>query len=108
MSWEKTYSHTVALAFDRLGAALLFNQPDVTISSLCWVVRNGTSLKIAEDALRAMKLARWQLWFLWRVGDGLERFWPGHCERARRSDLQTQERARKLLSDDPPGYSYLP
>lgn len=107
MSWDKTYSHTVALGVDRLGAALIFNQPDITISSLCWIVRNAAHLKIAEDALPVLKLAPWQSWLLWRIGDGLEYFWPGHCEQARLGDLQTGEKSRKLLSDAPPGYSYL-
>jgi hypothetical protein len=106
MSWDKTYSHTVALGVDRLGAALVFNQPDITISSLCWIVLNGEKLKIAEDALVELKLWRWQRFALKWIGHGLEYFWPGHTEAARLGDLQTGERSRKLLSDAPPGYSF--
>jgi hypothetical protein len=105
MSWEKTYSHTVLLALDRLGAALVFNEPDITISSLCWIVRYATKLKIAEDALPKLKLAEWQKFALTWIGNGLEYFWPGHCESARQGDVQTTFRARGLLSDLPPGYS---
>lgn len=105
MSWDQSYSHTVVLAVDRLGAAVIYNQPDITISSLCWIVRNGTKLKIAEDALPVLRLAPWQKFSLVWIGNGLEYFWPGHCEAARKGDLQTGARARRLLSDDPPGYS---
>lgn len=104
MSWDKTYSHTVVLGIDRLGAAVIYNEPDITISSLCWIVRNSDKLKIAEDALAVLKLNRWQLSSLQLIGDGLEHFWPGHCDAARLGDLQTTQRARSLLSDDPPGY----
>lgn len=106
MSWDRTYSHTVALAVDRFAAALVYNQPDITISSLCWIVRNGEKLKIAEDALLVLKLSKWQHRSLVLIGNGLERFFPGHCEAARRGDLLTGQRARSLLSDDPPGYVY--
>jgi hypothetical protein len=106
MSWDRTYSHTVALGVDRFAAALVYNQPDITISSLCWIVRNGEKLKIAEDALVVLKLSKWQHRSLTLIGNGLERFFPGHCEAARMGDLQTTQRARSLLSDDPPGYVY--
>lgn len=104
MSWDNTYSHTVLLAIDRLGAALLFNEPDITISSLCWIVRYATTLKIAENALPVLKLAGWQRFALQWIGNGLEHFWPGHCDAARWGDLQTNQRTRDLLSDFPPGY----
>lgn len=104
MSWDQTYSHTVALAIDRLGAALLFNEPDITISSLAWIVRNAGALKIAEEALPRLKLAAWQRFALEQIGNGLEHFWPGHLDAARWGDLQTGQRARDLLSDFPPGY----
>lgn len=92
MSWDKTYSHTVALGVDRLGAAVIYNEPDITISSLCWIVRSGTDQQRA-----ALKLYRWQLLSLRGIGNGLEYFWPGHCARARTGDIQTSARARALL-----------
>lgn len=104
MSWDKTYSHTAVLALDRLGAALLFNEPDITISSLCWVVRYATSLRIAEVALPRLKLHPVQHAALRYIGNALEHFWPGHCDAARWGDLQTGQRSRDLLSDFPPGY----
>ena len=92
MSWDKTYSHTVAFGFDRLGAAVLFNQPDITISSLCWVVREGSVVMVER-----LKASPWQLWLLWRIGNFLERFWPGHCDAARQGDLDTSHRSQVLL-----------
>lgn len=92
MSWDKTYSHTVALGFDRLGAALIFNEPDITISSLCWIVRESSPAQVEK-----LKLSEWQLWLLWQIGNGLEHFWPGHCAAARQGDLDTTARSRVLL-----------
>lgn len=92
MSWDRTYSHTVLLGVDRLGAALIYNEPDITISSLCWIVRSGSDSQRA-----ALKLYHWQLRSLQLIGDGLEHFWPGHCARARNGDLQTTQRSRQLL-----------
>lgn len=91
MSWEKTYSHTVALGLDRLGAALIFNEPDITISSLCWVVRTPSA------AVIPLKLSGWQYRLLLWIGDRLEQFWPGHCADARGGDLDTSARSRLLL-----------
>jgi hypothetical protein len=92
MSWDRTYSHTALLGIDRLGAALLFNEPDITISSLAWVVRSGS------DAQRAqLQLYGWQRSALSAIGSALEYFWPGHCARARTGDLATSTRARTLL-----------
>jgi hypothetical protein len=96
MSWDKTYSHTVLLGLDRLGAAVIFNEPDITISSLCWIVRAGST-----DMVARLNLHDWQLVALRGIGDGLEYFWPGHCERARTGDLETSARARALLGGQP-------
>ena len=92
MSWDKTYSHTVLLGVDRLGAAVVFNEPDITISSLCWIVRSGSPGQ--NDQL---KLYDWQRGTLRAIGAALEFFWPGHCARARTGDIQTSSRARSLL-----------
>lgn len=91
MSWDKTYSHTLLLALDRFGAALLFNEPDITISSLCWIYRK------APVTLCELKLSPWQAAALRVIGNGLERFWPGHCVSARAGDLDTSARSRRLL-----------
>ena len=92
MSWDRTYTHTVLLGIDRLGAAIIYNEPDITISSLCWIVRFGS------DAQRnQLKLYGWQSASLRAIGAGLEYFWPGHCARARTGDIQTSARSRSLL-----------
>lgn len=92
MSWDKTYSHTLALALDRAAAAVIFNEPDITISSLAWMVRSGS------DAQRAsLKLHGWQRSCLRFVGSALEYFWPGHLDAARLGDIQTSQRAAALL-----------
>lgn len=92
MSWDKTYSHTLALALDRAAAAVIYNEPDITISSLCWVVRSGS-----VTANATLKLYRWQAASLRAIGSALEYFWPGHCARARTGDIATSTRARTLL-----------
>jgi hypothetical protein len=91
MSWDHTYSHTVALAVDRFGAAIIYNEPDITISSLCWIVRTNA------PTLASLKLSPWQLKSLVYIGNGLERFFPGHCAAARLGDLETSARSRTLL-----------
>lgn len=94
MSWNKTYSHTLALAVDRFGAALLFNQPDITISSLCWLVRTYPATKVLER----ITLHTWQFALLTGIGAGLERFWPGHCARARDSDRTVSLEVQGILA----------
>lgn len=96
MSWDRTYSHVVLLGFDRLGAAIIFNEPDITISSLCWIVRDGSS-----DMVARLKLYGWQRLLLGAIGAGLEHFWPGHCIAARTGDLDTSARSRFLLGGQP-------
>jgi hypothetical protein len=87
MSWARTYSHTIAIAIDDMGAALFFNRNDITISSLCWLQRtadNGDPNICAR--LASLYLRTWQHSFLRHVGDALEWLSPGHCERARIAD----------------------
>lgn len=107
MSWDNTYSHTVLLAADRAGAAVIFNEPDITISSLCWIVRQADEArfraqvmpldKVAFAALAELKLYGWQLTLLRCIDSALEYFWPGHCAAARQGDLDTSARSRRLL-----------
>lgn len=108
MSWDKTYSHTLLVGLDRLGAAVLFNEPDITISSLCWIVLKASDPRYVDmgprvpvaDAIASLvklRLYKWQLRLLWNIGHALERFFPGHCAAAREGDLDTSERSRVLL-----------
>ena len=91
MSWDQTYSHTVALAIDRFGAAILFNEPDITISSLCWIAQTKA------PGLEELKLSKWQHELLQDIGAVLEHYWPGHCAAARQGDLDANARTRQLL-----------
>jgi hypothetical protein len=110
MSWNRTYSHTVALGADRFAAAVVFNQADITVSSLCWIVRTYdaalaspihtplTPLDLsAISAFKMMNLYGWQVSLLRWIGKDLEAFFPGHCAKAREGDISTSERARLLL-----------
>lgn len=92
MSWDQTYSHTVALAVDRFAAAIIFNEPDITISSLCWFVLNPAK------PIQKLKLSGWQFRLLNWIGSRLEQLFPGHCAAARQGDLYTSARARDLLA----------
>lgn len=110
MSWNRTYSHTLALGVDRFAAAVVFNQADITVSSLCWIVRKydtvmtkpvGSALTpldlSALSAFKMMNLYGWQVETLRWLGIGLEACFAGHCAAARDGDISTSERARILL-----------
>lgn len=92
MSWSKTYTHTLAIGIDSLGAAIFFNEPDLTISSLAWIVRSGSSAQ-----QRQLELYGWQRSALVAIGAALEYFWPGHCASARLGDISRSERTTNLL-----------
>lgn len=91
MSWSQSYSYTLVIGLDRFGAAVFFNQPDLTISSLCWIVRTNA------PTLPLLKLSTWQLLTLRWIGSGLEWLQPGHCANARASDMAASQRAADLL-----------
>ncbi len=106
----KSYLHTFLLGLDRFGAALFFNQPDMTISSLAWVVRtfrnaNANNLEhdVAARAINIVKPGSFQYAALVEIGDFLEHFWPGHCEGARQGDVDTAARTIVLLTTAPRG-----
>lgn len=109
MDTKKPYWLTLLLALDRFGAALLFNRPDLTISTLCWMVltvegsrRNPVSptpplLMVAWGMLRAIDPYPWQCVVLRLIGRGLEWLSPGHCNRARVSDMALLIATAQLL-----------
>lgn len=110
MPWNRTYSHTVALGVDRFAAAVVFNQADITVSSLCWIVAKYDTVLAkpinsplspldlsAVSAFKMMNLYGWQVSALWWIGAQLEHWFPGHCAAARDGDISTSERARLLL-----------
>ncbi len=99
MTWARTYTHTLAVALDDLGAAILFDLDDTTISALCGVQRRSDAGDArATAALDTLRLKPWQHAFLRAVGRGLERIRPGHCQRAIVADLARGKTMRGLLT----------
>lgn len=101
-----SYVSVLLKALDRFGAAAIYNQPDIYISSLCWVVLTAVNegakatvadFTIAVAALQKLRLSRWQIRSLLYVGKGLEWLRPGHCADARLGDLATCAATRSLL-----------
>lgn len=86
MSWSSTYSHTVLIAVDQFAAAVVFNRPDLTVSSMCWMVMTGND--------STLKLNKPQHWALAKLGSVLNRIQAGHCEQAAAGDT---DRARSTL-----------
>lgn len=84
-----TYLHTVAVGVDDLAAAVFLGRNDMTISTACDLVRKmDRGNKAARDlVLLTFGFHDWQISALRRIGAGLERFWPGHCNRARLADI---------------------
>lgn len=82
MSWEKTYTHAIAIGADMFGSALRFSNTgaDITISSMCglelrkqqWNVK-GANYVIADD-------------LIW-LGNILNKIQTNHCELAIKADL---------------------
>jgi len=99
MSWDGTYSHNVFYAVDVWAATILFNQSDVTISSMCRMVQLADfAPNLAGPRLGELKLWGWQVALLRQVGRLLEWLQPGHCEAARVADLARAERRKALLT----------
>lgn len=84
------------LALDRLGAAWIFNRPDICISSLCWVARDRSFT--AKAALQTLDMYFWQPPLLRAIGAALEFIQPGHCANSRASDIKTSKSATQLLT----------
>ena len=97
--FAKTYLHNILVALDSFCAAIFFNRPDLTISSLCRVVQlsdaqeEGWQWKVE----RVLKLARWQVWVLRVIGKALNLTFKNHCEAARISDLMRAGSTIQLL-----------
>ena len=98
MSWEGTYSHTVAIATAQFAAAVLLNRSDITVSSLCRVVQLADAgIEDFPDRLRALEFSDRQIRALRWIGRKLEEHWPGHCEEARKGDLLRYAAVGSLL-----------
>lgn len=91
------YFQTVMIGLDQLGAAILFNRNDFTISSLCGIVRNA---KVRPGGIEALKLSPWQRTVLEKLGVALN--WvtrKNHCQDAIISDLARSTSTSILLKD---------
>lgn len=89
MSWDRTYSHTVLIAVDQFAAAIIFNRPDLTISSMCWMVMTGND--------STLKLNTAQRWILAKLGPVLNRIQANHCEEAAVGDYMRSIRTSCTL-----------
>lgn len=78
MSWDKTYSHNLLLALDMYAAAVVFNRPDLTISTMCWMVATGND--------QSLKLWKWQRAILIWLGPKLDKIQANHCKEAAYAD----------------------
>jgi hypothetical protein len=98
MSWPNTYVHNVLIALDCLGAALLFNHNDITISSMCRLVQLADSkADKAAWQLAALKLSSWQVTLLRWIAAFLEDLQKGHCAKAVEGDMQRAKSIQQLL-----------
>lgn len=94
MPFEQTFAHNFLIGFDDWGAALLFNQNDISISTLTRMVEMGT------DA--PLKLYKWQKRLLSWIGPKLDQIQEHHREMALEGDVQ---RAIRVIQMMKPGYS---
>ena len=98
MSWERTYTHTLAIATDVATASLFWNVSDLCISTLCRLVQlsdqgEASAAQLAELA----KFSELQIELLRRVAAALERLQAGHCELSRLGDLARAQAVATLL-----------
>lgn len=88
---NRTWVHLLLVAFDDVGAVLVFNQFGITVSSLCKIAMAG------QDA--PLKLWRWQhdllLWLGARLGHA-------HCDAAALTDKARAAAVIAMLSFDTP------
>jgi hypothetical protein len=104
------YWLVLLLGLDRFGAVLLFNCPDMCISSLCWLVlsytghlqpRSPDEAALVMLSMKTLKLWAWQEELLILIGRLLERISPGHCLHSAQDELLTAARTTKLLKYEP-------
>ncbi len=96
--FAKTWFHGLLVSLDELGAAILYNRTDTTISSLC---------RLAQlELLGRVEASRWQAWSLTNLAPLLDRIQANHCEKARLADLARAESTIAILTvaapSDPP------
>lgn len=95
-----TYLKTTAVGFDMWCAGIFFDQDDVTVSSICGLVRRmDKGDKTARNLVMfTLQLHDWQIGACRKIGAQLERYWPGHCEAAIAADILRAKRAISLLA----------
>lgn len=93
MAWNKTYTHTLLIGLDQFAAAVIFNRPDLTISTLCYLVMAGQAWDV--------KLSRWQIWLLSRLGPALDWIQAGHCKQAKAGDVARAQSTLQALGGIP-------
>jgi hypothetical protein len=86
MSWSDTYSHEFLLALDLWAAAVFFNRPGITISSMSGLVRDR------KDA--PLELHGWQIAFLLWLAPRLSK---RHTDAARAADMARARFVEELL-----------
>jgi hypothetical protein len=101
MAWGGTYSYRVLIGLDRLGAALLFNRNDITISTLCGLVQLADSArpdrKAAFRLVLSFGLHPVQLWLLRQLGYVLDKIQTNHCLLAIQGDVETSQSIVAML-----------
>lgn len=101
MAWGGTYAYRVLIGLDRLGAALLFNRNDITISTLCGLVQLADSAR--PDRRKAFRLVLSfglhpvQLWLLRQLTYVLDKIQHNHCQLAISGDVQTAKSIVSML-----------
>ena len=75
-----TYLQVLLLAIDRFGAAVIYQQLNLTISAMTWMVETGRA--------GPLKLWKWQAVSLTYIGPWLDKIQPSHREMARANDLK--------------------
>jgi hypothetical protein len=98
LTWDKSYAHTLAYALDITGALIFWNQSDITISSLCWLVMMAEKTADYRVRLDSLKLYGWQTALLGHIGPQLDKVQPLHRELAREADLARAQKTIGLLS----------
>lgn len=107
MAWGGTYAYRVLIGLDRLGAALLFNRNDITISTLCGLVQLADSAR--PDRRKAFRLVLSfglhpvQLWLLRQLTYVLDKIQRNHCQLAICGDVQTAQSIVAMLKAYDPG-----
>ena len=90
VSFTRTYVHNVLLGLDDLGAAIVFNRNDCSISAICRLAQLGQ--------LDRVKASRWQAWILTHLAPILDWIQASHCELARQGEIERAKSTIAILS----------